>query len=320
MEKPLAQINLKLIQTFLLVAQHSSFRAAAELSFRSQSAVSAQIRQLEEQLGVPLFLRTTRSVRLTPEGEELLERGRRALHEVQAGLRAIAERADARRGRVSFSCSPTIAGGKLAPILAAFGKSHPTVVVSVREQTFQAMYDSIRRHEVDFGIGPCVPSGEFDFEVLLQDPLYALVPAPLAGRRQSTIGLAALARMPLLMLNYATALRGTFEDAMTERGLAWDTRYEFGQAHTLIAMAAAGLGAAILPRVALPERAIAGLRTLRIVNPAIDRQMAIITPRGHSLSPLSRELVQQVRALARAPAGPDLHPAGERGGKPQAML
>jgi len=303
MDRPLPQVNLKLIQTFMLVARHSSFRLAAEQSFRSQSAVSAQIRQLEDQLGVPLFFRTTRSVRLTPDGEELLERSRRALYEVESGLRAIAERADARRGRVHFTCSPTIAGGRLAPILAAFDKAFPNVEVSVRELTSQAMYESIRKREVDFGIGPCVPSGEFDFEPILEDPLYALVPAALAGGRRQTIGLTALARMPLLMLNYATALRGTLEDAMAQRGLAWHTRHEFGQAHTLIAMAAAGLGAAILPRVALPAHQPATLRALRIVNPAMGRQIVIVTPRGHRLSPASQKLVHLVRQLLGQGAG-----------------
>ena len=72
----LSHVNLKLLQTFLMVGEYASFRIAAEKSFRSQSAVSAQIRQLEEQLGVPLFHRTTRSVRLTEEGHQLLEIGR----------------------------------------------------------------------------------------------------------------------------------------------------------------------------------------------------------------------------------------------------
>ena len=106
--KPLAHINLKLLQTFLLVAEQSSFRIAAEKSFRSPSAVSAQIRQLEEQLGVPLFHRTTRNVRLTDEGKQLLECAQRALLEVESGLRKIQESADIRRGRVALSCLPRL--------------------------------------------------------------------------------------------------------------------------------------------------------------------------------------------------------------------
>ncbi|WP_353851444.1 LysR substrate-binding domain-containing protein [Achromobacter sp.] len=74
-----------------------------------------------------------------------------------------------------------------------------------------------------------------------------------------------------------------------------DARAVLGQAHTLIAMAAAGLGAAILPCVALPSHLPDELRQLRIVNPPMGRQIAIITPRGHKLSPASQKLVQLVR-------------------------
>uniref|UniRef100_UPI00035E69BE LysR family transcriptional regulator n=1 Tax=Herbaspirillum lusitanum TaxID=213312 RepID=UPI00035E69BE len=138
--KLLANVNFKLLQTFLLVADQSSFRIAAEKSFRSPSAVSAQIRQLEAQLGVALFHRTTRNVRLTTEGEQLLDCAQRALMEVESGLRKIQESADIRRGRVSISCSPTIAETRLARVLAAFEKEYPGIEVSVRELTSMALF------------------------------------------------------------------------------------------------------------------------------------------------------------------------------------
>src|SRR5690606_21728085 len=86
MDAPITKVNLKLLQSFMLVAEHKSFRAAADLTYRSQSAVSSQIKQLELQLGVPLFHRTTRSVRLTAAGEKLLTTTRRALREISFGL------------------------------------------------------------------------------------------------------------------------------------------------------------------------------------------------------------------------------------------
>ena len=76
-------VNLKLMHIFLLVAEHNSFCRAAEVSNRSQSAVSMQIRQLELQLGVSLFHRTTRRVQLTREGELLLVCARRAVTELR---------------------------------------------------------------------------------------------------------------------------------------------------------------------------------------------------------------------------------------------
>ena len=299
--KLLPQVNLKLLQTFLLVGEHSSFRTAAEKTFRSQSAVSAQIKQLEEQLGVALFHRTTRSVRLTEEGQQMFECAQRALFEVEAGLRKIQESADIRRGRVTLSCSPTIAETRLARVLAAFQQDHPGIVVSVRELTSAALFDSIRKGEVDFGIGPMIDTSEFHFDPVLEDPLYALIPKRFLTTGKTTITLATLSSMPLLVLNSATALRGMLESAMKDRHLTLSTKYEFTQAQTLISMANAGLGAAILPKVAIPPKIDPRTYSLRIVNPPLVRQIAVITMRGQSLSPASLRLVHLLKERIAAP-------------------
>ncbi len=299
--KSLSNVNLKLLQAFLLVGEHSSFRTAAEMSYRSTSAVSAQIRQLEEQLGVTLFHRTTRNVRLTDEGEQLLDCARRALLEVEAGLRKIQESADIRRGRVSLSCSPTLAGTRLARVLAAFEKDYPGIEVFVRELTSEALFDSVRNREVDFGIGPVIQTQEFHFETLLEDPLYALVPRRFITTSKDTIALATLTQMPLLLLNHATALRETLDSTLSERNLSFTTRYQFTQAQTLISMASEGLGAAILPRLVLPAVPDPRTYVLRIVNPPMSREMALITIRGQSLSPASRRLAELLKQLIADP-------------------
>lgn len=297
----LPHVNLKLLQTFLLVGEYSSFRVAAEKSFRSASAVSAQIRQLEEQLGVSLFHRTTRTVRLTDEGEQLLVCAERALLELDGGLRGIREAADVRRGRVSLSCSPTIAETRLAAALAAFEGEYPGVEIRVRELTSAAQVETIRRRDVDFGIGPQAEISEFSFEPLLKEPLYALVPRKFITTTKDTIAFATLAGMPLLLLNHASALRQTIESALKERDIKLDTRYEFAQAQTLISMARSGLGAAILPRVALPPQKDDLTYRLRIVSPSLIRQVGIIKNKGQSLSPASLRLVELLRHFVADP-------------------
>ncbi len=304
----LASINLKLLQTFLLVGEHSSFRAAAEKSFRSQSAVSAQIRQLESQLGVVLFHRTTRNVRLTAEGQQLLECARRALREMEMGLRIIREAADLRRGRVSLACSPTIAATRLARALAKFERENPSIEIFVRECNSTAIFENVRRHDVDFGIGPVIETSEFHFEPLLEEPLYALVPKRFIRTDRSTIALSTLANMPLLLMDPAAALRALIEETMRERNLTLTTRFQFNQAQTLISMAEAGMGAAILPEVALPRRRHPSTYALRIVDPPLLRQMALITTRGEALSPASQRLVK----LLREHIGSDLKPGRRR--------
>lgn len=295
--QPTMRVNLKLFQMFLLVAEHNSFRAAAERANRSQSAVSTQIKRLEAQLGVALFHRTTRNVRLTAEGELLLGCAHRAINEVELGLRRIEETVDIRHGRISLSCSPTIAATRLARILAAFEQDYPGVNVSVAEVASKVLFENVRCGAADFGVGPLIQSSDFAFEPILNDDIYAIVPKRLFPGVRSTISVEALAKMPLLLLDTASALRALIEETMKSRNLTIETRYQCTQAQTLISMAYAGLGAAVLPEIVLPKTPESSVQVVRIVAPKMTRQVAIITNRGQTLSPAAARLVEHFRQL-----------------------
>ena len=295
--QPIMNVNLKLLQIFLLVAEHSSFRSAAAGANRSQSSVSTQIKQLEGQLGVALFHRTTRSVRLTAEGEQLLDCVRRALHEVSDGLRKIAEAVDLRSGHVALACSPTVACTRLPIVLAAFGEDHPNIKLFVRELTASDLYESVKKREVDFGIGPVSDDANLASRTILKEELYALVPRRLYQTLRPSITLAELATMPVLLLNPATALRGLIEKTVAEQGLLLATNYQFTQTQTLITAAIAGLGTAILPKIAVPVDPHPDVQVLRITDPVMTRVLAIITLRGHVLSPAASRLAELVATL-----------------------
>ena len=298
--QPIMNVNLKLLQIFLLVAEHSSFRSAAAGANRSQSSVSTQIKQLEGQLGVALFHRTTRSVRLTAEGEQLLDCVRRALHEVADGLRKIAEAVDLRNGHVALACSPTVACTRLPIVLAAFGEDHPNIKLFVRELTASDLYESVQKREVDFGIGPVSEDANLASRVILKEELYALVPRRLYQTLRPSITLAELASMPVLLLNPATALRGLIEKTVAEQGLGLATNYQFTQTQTLITAAVAGLGTAILPKIAVPLDPHPDVQVLRITDPVMTRVLAIVTLRGHVLSPAAARLAELVATLIGA--------------------
>lgn len=105
----LSRINLNHLPGFLAVAEHSSFRAAAQRMHISQSALSVQIRQLEQMLGVPLFHRTTRSVNLTSEGQRLHSVARRVTEELGQVAAALQEDAQLQRGVVNVAVLPSLA-------------------------------------------------------------------------------------------------------------------------------------------------------------------------------------------------------------------
>lgn len=294
---PITHLNFKLLQTFALVATNRSFRRAAELTHRSQSAVTTQIQQLESQLGVTLFHRTTRSVRLTAEGEELFTGAQRALQEVSLSLRKVQETVDVRRGKVALACSPSVAGTRLPAILARFEQDYPEVSVTLRELPAE-VNDAVLRGTVDFGVGPVVGGqAELHFEPVLDDALMALVPKKFMRKPRTSITLAELTALPLLLQSNATAMQQIVLAAMQTRGLQYKTKYECIHARTLVAMAEAGLGAAILPRSVVRTARAPSTRTLKIVEPAMARQIAIITVRGRSLSPAASRLAQLVREM-----------------------
>jgi DNA-binding transcriptional LysR family regulator len=296
-------VNLKVLTTFLAVAENASFRKAADQLHVSLPAVSMQVKQLEEQLGVPLLQRTTRRVELTREGEQLVISLRRAMAELDGALMGIQQAANAQQGHLVFACVPTVAGTRLPALLADFARRHPGISVGVRELAQPDLLEAVRRREVDFGIGP-VPDkpGDLHCEPLFTEPIVALVRTTHPAAKKTGISLQELSKAPLLRLG-ASGFSKQLSSAFAQEGLAPESPYEFTHVSTMVAMVEAGLGVGILPSIAAPRSR--SLRAVRIVRPAMTRTIAVITIRGHRLSPAAARFVDLCGALAppRKPLG-----------------
>ncbi|MFT3799996.1 MAG: LysR substrate-binding domain-containing protein [Burkholderiaceae bacterium] len=289
-------INLKLISAFLSVANHASFRKAAEETHRSLPAISMQIKQLEEQLGVVLFQRTTRKVELTAEGEQLMLSARKALVELEIGLSKLQQSVDLQSGRLSLACVPTVAGARLPLILTTFAAKFPRIKVHVRELAGQDLFAAVRRHEVDFAIGPVQDdAAELEFEPLFSDPYCALLPRGMQDTGKGVMSLQQLSRgMPLLKLGASTTFRDHVDRVLKNDGVDVEASYEFLQASTMVAMAEAGLGVALLPLIAVPPST--DLKVVRI-KPALSRTISIVKVRRHRLSPSASRFVALCRDI-----------------------
>lgn len=293
-------INYRQLRTFLEVAQAGSFRDASGQIHRSSSVVSTQVRQLEEQLGLPLFHRTTRSVKLTPAGVVLRDAARLGFREIEAGLRELRETLDLARGRITLACSPIMAATLLPSWLARFEAHYPSIQIRVCELTPAQILESVTSGDADFGIGPAAPGKGVAFEPLLTEDIMALVPRRLKAAATGTISLRELSRLPVLLLSQATALRGMLNEAARKAGLVLTPKYESTQAQTLIAMASVELGAAVLPRSILPARLDRRVQALRIVSPTLTRRIGLITASGRTPSPAAARLAEVIRASAGA--------------------
>lgn len=314
-------VNHKLLQVFVSVAEQRSFRRAADDLGRSQSAVSMQIQQLEAQLGVALFHRTTRWVEATAEGARLLTHAQRAVRDWEDGLREIRDAAQLQLGTVSLACAPTLAASRLPQILATLQQSHPAIRVTLRELPAREMAKAIQNREFDLGIGPNVDDfTDLDFLPLATDPIFAIAAAAFPLGTGSTIDLETLCKFPILLNTWSAQLRTMLERELAARRLTFDVKFEVLHVHTLIAFAREGLGVAILPKIAIPEVLSGAVQALPVGNPVMTRTIGIMTRRGYASSPAASALQALVAGLlrpgkedqGRSPKGSDAKHAAPR--------
>jgi len=294
------RLNFNLLSTFLAVAENNSFRDAGAQVHLSLPAISMQIKQLEDRLGVALFHRTTRKVTLTHEGEKLMISARKAMAELDVAFAQIQRVADLNQGNLSFACIPTVAGTCLPPLLTQFAHEFPGITVKVREVSQPGLLAAVRKREVDFGIGiQPTGSGEFEYQALFEDEYVAAFPAdhPFANKR--TITLKELANKRLLALG-GSQFRQHIIEASQAAGLELDLSYEFTHVNTVIEMIHAGLGIGILPGIAIPPQST--IASCRVVRPSMHRVIAVTKIKGHSLSPAALHFVDLCKHMA-APHG-----------------
>jgi DNA-binding transcriptional LysR family regulator len=298
--------NLKAIQIFVAVAELSSFRKAAEALNRSQSAVSTQIKLLEEQIGVALFHRTTRRVQLTAEGEQLLSHAQRAIAALEMGLRQIKDAANLQVGHIAMGCIPSLASTVLPDILAEFRCRRSSIRLELRELHATQMLEAISRQDIAFGIGPEVEhAGDFDFMPITDEPFHALLPKAYWLPGRDSITLTELVRLPVVVASSSAAFRATLNREMTKRGLTFTDASEVVQVQTMLAFARAGMAVAILPSIMIPVPLDENLQSLPVVEPELRRTLCLITLKGNALSPAANEMYQLILKRLRTGVGLD---------------
>ncbi len=297
----MANLEIRRIQTFLTIAECGSFRRAAERLSRSESAVSAHVIQLEQELGIPLLNRTTRRVTLTAAGKTFGARCKDALADLENAARELREEAQIKRGRVSIGSAPSISTNFLPNIIAAYQANYPGVTLTLYEDFARRMYDRLSEEETEFALGPKLAAlRDFDFEDVLRDPIVAVLPSTYPLRRRRTISLDEVARQPLLTMPKGTAIRSVIEDVFQARGHLLSPRFEVVHQQTLFNMVEAGLGITVLPGLSVPSKPFAKYHVAQLVEPSVTREVSIITLKGKTLSPAARACADLAGKLLRS--------------------
>ena len=284
-----------LIATFVAVADLGSFKRAAERVGRSPAAVSGQIAQLEDIVGVRLLVRTTRSVRLSDAGEEFLIRGRRILNETDRLLRDFKGNTAAFSGSVELSVSPTIAVSIIPEAIKRIEAEQPDVKVSLLEALRTDMLNSVESGAVDFGMGPYSDVPEvLEFSPLFEQEFKLILPEthPIARRGFAEAG--DLRHLHLMCPSVGSTARGVLDELARRAEIKLMPRHESMQYPTLYALVAAGLGATVMPVVDPRLLDASRLVALSFKDQRASRTIGKISRRGETLSPVADLLLATV--------------------------
>ncbi|MFF7260865.1 LysR family transcriptional regulator [Streptomyces sp. NPDC008159] len=241
-------MELRQLEYFVAVAEERNFTRAADRVHISQSGVSAQIRQLERELGAELFDRSARTVTLTVAGKAALEHARAALAAAEAVGQAVGEVTDLIRGRLTVGM---VIGCTLTPLfdaLASFHQAHPGVEISLLENSSDRLIEGVRTGAVDLAlIGAAAATPEaLDALTIISERLVVAVPAghPLAKRRRVT--LRDVVAHPIVCMPLGTGLRTVFDHACAAQNLQPAIALQASAADAIADLAARGLAVAVL--------------------------------------------------------------------------
>ena len=293
--------NLRQFHAFVAVARLGSFTQAARRLNLSQPALTVQIRQLEEAVGVRLFDRSTRRVMLTSIGKELAPTLERVLQEIDAVMVNTKELASHIKGTITIGALPSISSKLLPATILEFQKQYPGIVVRLRDVLAQRIVRLVKEEEVDFGIGTLrMADPDIQFTPLLTDHLGVIFPAGHPVERQRTITLKSLTAFPLILMDMETSVRNLVDRAFESIGEAAVPAFEVVYMSTAVALVKAGLGLTIQPSSAMELAISRGLKFRTIKHQGLTRQIGVIQNARRSLSPSAEAFIKVMSAVCKS--------------------
>lgn len=289
-------LNLRHLEAFAAVARLRSFTKAARALHVSQPSFTVQIKQLEEELGVRLLDRNTRSVSLTHIGQELAPVVENLLREIEGVIASTRALSSKSIGSVTIAALPSVSATLLPGVIAGFRRQFPGIRFRLRDAIGKRIVDLVLADTADFGIGS-VETGDVDiqFDPLFTDSMSAVFPANSPLRRKKTIGLAELASQNLILTDPESTVRQIVDHAFALIGKPVIPVQEVTYMATAIGMVKAGLGVAILPSSALELDELRSLKAVPIDGNQLKRTVGIIQKRHRSLSPAATAFLASLR-------------------------
>ena len=300
-------ISLRALGYLVALAEESHFGKAAQRCFVSQPTLSAQIKKLEEQLGVQLVERNQRRVMLTAIGEQIVSRARIILREVDEICESARNHQDPLAGDLRIGLIPTIAPYLLPLIAPDLHKSLPRLKLYLLEHQTEPLLATLGNGDIDLAILALpIAQDSFQIENLYSEDFVAALPAGHRLSQRPHLKVSDLEGETLLLLEDGHCLRDQALEVCNNIDIDEAQDFRATSLETLRQMVASGIGVTLLPGLATerPVARTAGLVTRPLRNPTPDRKIAAAwrrtSPRVATLQEVCR-IIRQTLAASKAP-------------------
>lgn len=305
-------MELRQARYFVAVARAGHFRRAAETLRIAQPALSYQIQRLERELGVTLFERTSRRVRLTSAGSAFLERAERILAEVDRAEREMRQYAGLERGQIVVGALQSPETLRLPALLGEFRARYPGIGIVLREENTQQLGHALDAGQIDLALialpsqphvvdalsaAPPLPTTITTEQILEEEIVLAVAPERTLSAG-AEIAFAELRDEQFIAYMPGSGLRATLFQACATAGFDPHIAFESRELSTMRALASAGLGVTLLPRSAA-ETPGAAIQIVSISNPPITRIVALAWNRSRAQAPATVAFLDLARAWWR---------------------
>jgi DNA-binding transcriptional LysR family regulator len=297
-------LNLGRLEMLCEVITRGSFSAAAEALSYTQSAVSQAIARLEVETGTTLVVRDRRGVRPTAAGSTLVEHAEVIFAQVEAAEADLAAVLGVRAGRLRVASFPS-AGATLMPLaVATFRERHPDVALTLAEGEPEEIAPRLRAGEFDLALLFEFPGGRERAAVadtsvtLLEDPMYIALPAdsPLASK--PALSLADLRQEQWVQTSASSPCARHVVRSCLAAGFEPDVTFESDDYETIQGLVAAGVGVALIPRLAL-TRVHGGIMVRSLAPRSPARQVIAATTAGPGVNPAATAMIDVLSDVAR---------------------
>jgi len=294
-------LSIRHLRAFIEVANCGSFTRAAEQLHVTQSGLTATIKQLEQQVGLTLFDRTTRRVYLSAAGQRFRPVAERLLSDFDTAIHDLQSLASEQQGQVAIAASPSIVSRLLPDIAQRYHQQHPGVSVSLRDDSASVIEQLVIGNEVDFGIaGNHSDRSDLLYQPLLNDRFGVVLPPghPLLRDQPESLSWQQLTGEAMIYLSSDTGIRSQLAGIGEEIALSiTSAKMEASSPAGVAALIKSGLGISILPALAASTDSFQQLHFIPLQQPQIERQIYIISRKGRSLSPAASSILTLSRQM-----------------------